>query len=157
MGVWIAALVIAANPSLETDKLFYGLGEPVQFILDNRSNRAVSWSSVSDYPQVWRILEDDTEEPARELPLIMLPALGVLAPGEEKRWEWDQREYLQAHEEAPDPEELAVQTAPGNYIGRFTTFEFDELETERFQISSEPMNVRPGGKAAALWGALKGQ
>ncbi len=155
MTALLLTLIIAANPTLETDKDVYKLGEPVAFTLTNRSNVNLSWSSISNYPTVWRQLENGKEELVRELPVVVLLAIGVLAPDESKQWEWDQRVYLQKHEEAPDPEALRVQTESGKYAARFETFEHGTISAETFRITDEPMDVRPRQKLATAWAKLK--
>ncbi len=155
MTALLAALIIAANPTLETDKDAYKLGEPVVFTLTNLSNDNLSWSSISNYPTVWRVLANGKEELARELPLVVLLAIGVLPPDESKEWEWDQRVYLQKHEEAPDPEALRVQTESGKYVARFKTFEHGTISAETFRITDEPMDVDPKEKMATAWAKLK--
>lgn len=151
----LATLIIAANPTLETDKEVYKLGEPVLFTLTNRANANLTWNSISNYPTVWRQLENGKEELARELPAVVLLALGILPPDASKEWEWDQRVYLQKHEEAPDPEALRVQTKPGKYAARFKTFERGTISAETFRISNEPMDVSPRQKLATAWAKLK--
>ncbi|GIX06467.1 MAG: hypothetical protein KatS3mg115_0870 [Candidatus Poribacteria bacterium] len=158
LGILIGGLLLATlaqgETGLFTDKERYRVGEPVTFILRNETDKDMTWGSISYYPTVWRIRPDGSEEIVRELPLIVLLALGVLPSGREKRWVWDQRDYYQWYDQVMPPTDPRKQVPPGEYLGRFETLTHGVFETDSFWID-EALPVDPQGKLTTTWAALK--
>jgi len=140
--------------SLKTDKTAYQRGETVRFILKNTSRETMTWSSISDYPVVYRREADGSETVVRESPLVVLLALGSLDPGKEKTWTWDQREY-HAWFDAQDPPLPGNLVPAGRYFARFETMSHGKFTSPTFTIGSVGLPVRPVGKLATTWARLK--
>ena len=157
---WIVSLMVVglaatvAEPTLITDKKEYDQGETIVFVLRNESDEAMMWGSISDYPTVWRRLEDGTEEVVRESPSIVLLALGYLEPGGVARWEWDQKDYYQWYDKVMWIRDPRTQVDPGTYVGKFETLTHGTFQTEPF-IILPPTRTIPKGPLATTWGALK--
>jgi hypothetical protein len=152
-GIALSAATAHAATGLSTDKRAYALAEPVVFTLRNDTPNPMSWSSISDWPVVWRVLPSGLEEVVREEPAIALLALGSLDPGKSTQWQWDQREYHRWYD-VQNPPVQGQQVPPGRYIGRFRTLTHGTFASSPFEIG-RPLAVRPSGRVAAVWARLK--
>ena len=157
MACFVSVLLVgtaSAASRLATDRRAYDTGEVTVFTLHNDSADAMSWESISDYPVVSLLLGGGEEEVVREPPLVVLEALGVLLPREEKTWEWDQRDYHQWYDQVDDLVDRRKQVPPGRYLARFQTLEHGEFETPTFVVGV-PADVDARGKIATTWARLK--
>jgi hypothetical protein len=149
-----AAPAPQAAGTLRTNKNVYKPGETVVFTLTNTSPEPMTYPSISYYPVVVREETNGKETVVRELPAIVLDALGVIEPGDAKTWEWDQREYHTWYDER-DPRVEGKQVPSGRYFARFETMPQGEFTSPMFVVGSVSLPVEPRGKLATTWASLK--
>lgn len=94
---------LPAEGKLTPNKTAYKLGETIRFTLENTSREAITYASISYYPVVVRRETNGTETVVRDLPLVVLLAIGVIEPGKTATWEWDQREYHPWYDQEDPP------------------------------------------------------
>ncbi|MBM3214092.1 hypothetical protein FJZ36_04175 [Candidatus Poribacteria bacterium] len=167
---------------LTTDRATYDRSQPVILTLKNATQAEVMWGSIGRYPTIARLSQDGREEPVLMLPQAMDNALGLLGPGDEALWRWDQKRYIPGVDDLPpvrpgdDPDEpvgidvgdvqakkpeprpagpvnsVGPWVGAGRYIAQFDLIG-QTVKSRPFGIGG--LAVEPRGKAAVTWAQMK--